>query len=154
MNKLLLILALALCVALPSAPAQTLPPLYKQVYQFQNRIQVVDPVYNFGSTSATLTGFPVTFFWSDYFINQNPPGNAGAVAQSGPLTIDLVANGDKTVTVGGVTQTYLQLAKALQQVGIDNYAAPAPSPGSLPGAMSLSRASAAPTTTAPAKPKT
>ncbi len=152
MKKLLALLTLGVALAcVASAPAQTLPPLYKQVYQFQNRLQVVDPVYTMGTTSATLTSFPVTFFWSDWFINQNPPGNAGAVAQTAWQSVDLVASGTKTVTVGSVTLTYLQVAQALQQIGTDNYSAPAPGPGALPGAMSLSRPAAA--TPAAVKPK-
>ncbi len=142
--KKLLALILLVCAVYGALFAQTLPPLYKQVYTFQNRVQVVDPAYTFGATSPTLTGFPLEFFWSDYFINQNPPGNGGPVAQQGSLKVDLVANGSRTVTSGGKTLTYLEVAALIQQIGTDNYAAPPT--GS--GVMSLSRATAA----KPAKP--
>ncbi len=137
--KKLLASVLLVCAVYGALFAQAQPPVYKQVYQFQNRIQVVDPVYTMGATSATLTSFPVTFFWSDWFVNQNPPGNAGAVAQQASQSVDLVANGSKTVKVGDLTLTYLQLAQGLQQVGTENYVAATAAPGSLPGAMSLAK---------------
>lgn len=124
MKKLLLLVLLA---STAFAETPVLPPVFAWKYAFINRVQVVDPVYVFDNTNPTLTAYPVTFLWSDWYVNQNPPNQAGPVGQSGPgQTVDLVANGAKTVTdpVSKTTVSYAVLMALLQQVGVDNYVVP------------------------------
>lgn len=106
-NKLLLILAVALCAAFPSTGHAQL----KQGPEYVWRAQVVDFGYKNTLTTPTLVAFPVTAFFQ-YDIQS---GDTVISTPSGPnlvpplpsqLNIDLLAKPTTTVTFTYVGKSY------------------------------------------------
>lgn len=76
-----------------------------------------DPV--FAPDSATLTAAPVNAYFG--YTLTNASAGSSQFFQAGDVSFDLVASGTETVTVDGVTLTYLQLANFNGKAAADQW---------------------------------
>jgi opacity protein-like surface antigen len=103
-------LAILLSAAVLSVAAVAQAPAISQSSEYPWRLQV-----DFAYSGGSITAAPVTqFYRSD--VTQGTVIIAQPASNPESLTVDLVANGAKTVTVNGTTYTYSQAVQILTAI--------------------------------------
>ncbi|HEY1791565.1 MAG TPA: hypothetical protein VGG34_01490 [Opitutaceae bacterium] len=110
-------------------PTATPTPVIVQSPEYPWRLQV-----DFTYVDGALTAAPITqFYQSDITQGSDVIAQPPSVPPS--LTVDLVANGSKTVTIGGTTYTYAQVIAMMTAIFAQERAAqlaPTPTPTPTP----------------------
>jgi opacity protein-like surface antigen len=117
-------LAILLSAAVLSVAAVAQAPAISQSSEYPWRLQV-----DFAYSGGSITAAPVTqFYRSD--VTQGTVIIAQPASNPASLTVDLVANGAKTVTVNGATYTYNQAVQILTAIFAQERAAQLAAPSS------------------------